>query len=156
MTRVEAAIRLPHPPATVFAFVADPLSRRRIFPDNFTNVHVASDVQSGPGMRLAFTIVTRDGEFPTETEIQDWNPPHGFTERTVGGDDTALYWSFLPDGDGSRVEVASEYHAKGNLLYRLVERWFSRTALQNSLHIELNRLQEHLAAGEPPAPDGSA
>ena len=144
MPRVEAAIEVARPPAEVFAFVADPQQRRRLLPDNFRDFRVLSEAGQGPGTRTAFTIVTPDGEHTSEVEVRDWQPPHGFTEQVLGPDGYAMRWSFRPAVGGCHVRVVSEYTMHGTFLHRLVERWFARKALQQSLLVELTRLKRYL------------
>ena len=144
MPRVEAVIEIDRRPADVFAAVADPERRRRLLPDNFRDFRVVSETAAGPGTRTAFTIVTPHGEHATEVEVRDWDPPHSLTEQTLGPNGYAMRWSFRPHGSGSRVVVATEYTAAGSLLHRLVDRWFARKALQNSLLVELTRLKRLL------------
>ena len=147
MARVEASISIPVPPSDVFDFVADQHRRRLLLPDNFRDFRVLSDTAHGEGTRVTFTIVTGQGTVhPIRIEIRDWNPPHGFTEQDLDND-SALRWSFEPEGDGTRVTAVSEYAAQGTVFHRLVERWFARKALHTSLMVELTRLQR-LLGGE--------
>lgn len=146
MPRVSAEITLDQPPAVAFAFVADPAQRRRLLPDNFTSFRVTSECTSGPGTRTAFTIVTAQGEHPAEMEISAWDPPHALTEQALGPHGYTMQWSFQPEGSGARVSVSTEYAATGSILHRLVDRWFARRALQQSLLVELLRLKENLGS----------
>ena len=150
MPRVTAEITIGRSPAEAFAFVADPASRRRLLPDNFTNFRVTSEGDAGPGTRTAFTIVTPQGEHPAEVEISDWDPPRSLTERALGPDGYIMRWSFRPEGNGAHVSLSSEYRPAGSFLHRLVDRWFARRALEQSLLVELLRLKENLEArGDP-------
>lgn len=144
MPRVSAAITLDQPPEVAFAFVADPEQRHRLLPDNFTGFRVTSASTSGPGTRTAFTIVTAQGEHPAEMEISAWDPPHMLVERALGPHGYTMRWSFQPEGPGARVSVATEYAASGSILHRLIDRWFARRALEQSLLVELLRLKENL------------
>jgi uncharacterized protein YndB with AHSA1/START domain len=155
MPAVTATLDLAHPPAAVFAVVADPHQRRRLFPDNFRDVQVLALHEDGPGTRIRFTIVTATGEHTSEVEVAEWDPPHALTERTLGPDGYTLHWRFQPLAGGTRATATTEYQIQGNILHRLVDRWFARKALQQSLLVELLRLQEVLdgerAADDTPA-----
>ena len=142
MPRVSASIRVDRPPERVFAQVADPARRQQLLPDNFRDFRVISASTAGAGTRTAFTIVTPQGEHQSEVEIEEWDPPHALTERTLDAEGYRMRWSFQPDADGTRVTLATEYAATGSLLHRLVDRWFARKALESSLLVELTRLKQ--------------
>ena len=144
MPRITADIDIDRSPAEVFAVVADPARRRLLLPDNFRDFRVTSATAQGPGTRTAFTIVTPDGEHPAEMELRDWDPPHGLTEQQLGPDGYALRWSFVPLASGCRVTLTTEYTVRGTFLHRLIDRWFARKALRNSMLVELHRLKRHL------------
>src|SRR5262249_32297093 len=80
-----AAILIDASSDDAFAFVADPYRRRLLLPDNFRDFRVLKDAENA-GTRTAFTIVTGQGEFPSEVEVEEWDPPHGLSERTFGED----------------------------------------------------------------------
>lgn len=148
MARVSVALEVAAPPDAVFAWVAEPERRRRLLPDNFQDFRVLSQQSAGPGTRTGFTIITPHGEHDTEVEVASWEPPHALTERTLGPDGYTLHWSFTAAGAGTRVTVTAEYPVTGSVLHRLIERLFARTALEQSLLVELTRLKT-LAEGGP-------
>lgn len=142
MARVTAAIEVDRPPEEVFAIVAAPARRRLLLPDNFRDARIISEVSAGPGARTRFTIVTPHGEYESEVEITAWEPPNSLTEHTEGVDGYTMRWTFAPVVTGTRVSVTSEYTVRGSFLHRLVDRWFARKALENSLLVELTRLKQ--------------
>ena len=144
MPSVTAEVDVAAPPAEAFAVLADPERRRRLLPDNFTGFRVVSDVRSGPGTRMAFRIVTRQGAHESEVEVAAWDPPHALTERALGDSPYTVRWTFAPSETGTRVQATMDYTVAGSILHRLVERWFARRALEQSLLVELLRLKEML------------
>jgi uncharacterized protein YndB with AHSA1/START domain len=144
MPAVNASIEIGRPPDEVFAAVADPETRRRLLPDNFTGYRVISETRSGPGTRTAFRIVTGEGAYESEIELAEWDPPRALTERASGESPYTMRWSFVPAGDGTRVAVEMDYRVEGTFLHRLVERWFARRALERSVLVELLRLKQLL------------
>lgn len=144
MPRVTAEIEVQRPPAEVFEAVADPATRRRLLPDNFRDFRVTSESSTGPGARSSFTIVTPEGAHQTEIEVSDWNPPHALTEVALGPDGYTIEWHFDEIDAGTHVWVTQEYAVTGSVLHRLVDRWFARRALHQSLLVELMRLKQHL------------
>ena len=144
MPSVTAEMEIAAPPADAFAVLADPDRRRRLLPDNFTGFRVISDVRSGPGTRMAFRITTPHGAHESEVEVEDWDPPHALTERALGDSPYTVRWTFAPSEAGARVAATMEYVVAGSVFHRLVERWFARRALEQSLLAELLRLKEVL------------
>jgi uncharacterized protein YndB with AHSA1/START domain len=144
MPKVTAAIEVAAPPADAFAVLADPDRRRRLLPDNFAGFRVVSEIRSGPGTRTAFRIVTPHGEHETEIEVADWDPPRALTERALGDSPYTVRWTFAPSEAGTRVTATMDYSVAGSVFHRLVERWFARRALEQSLLLELLRLKETL------------
>lgn len=144
MPRVTASIEIDGTPEDAFAVVADPHLRRRLLPDNFRDYRVVSEAQSGPGTRISFRIVTPQGEYPSEIEVADWEPPRSLTERALGDSPYTMRWSFDPAGSGARAEVAMDYSVQGSIFHRAVERWFARRALEQSLLVELLRLKDEV------------
>ena len=145
MARVSAALELARPPAEVFAVVADPAQRRRLLPDNFTGFRVVAGGE-GPGTRTAFTIETPQGQHRSEIELTAWDPPRALTEQALGDSPYTMHWTFAPAGAGTLVGVTIVYEVSGSPLHRLVERWFARRALQQSLLVELLRLKQLVEA----------
>jgi hypothetical protein len=144
MPRVTASIEIDGSAEDAFAVVADPFLRRRLLPDNFRDFRVVSEVESGPGTRMSFRIVTPQGEYPSEIEIVTWEPPHMLTEQALGESPYTMRWTFDAAGSGSHVEVQMDYLAQGSIFHRLVERWFARRALEQSLLVELLRLKDEV------------
>jgi hypothetical protein len=152
MARVSVALDVASPPEAAFVWVAEPHRRRRLLPDNFADFRIVSEQSGGPGTRTAFTIVTPHGEHPSEVEVAAWEPPRSLTERTLGPDGYTLHWSFAPAGEGTRVTVTADYPVTGTVLHRLVERFFARKALEQSLLVELTRLKTLAEGGVPGEP----
>lgn len=144
MPAVTASVEIARPPVEVFAAVADPEQRRRLLPDNFLGFRVVSEVRSGPGMRTAFRIATAGGEHQTEIEVTDWDKPRRLTEQALGDSPYTMQWSFEPSGDGTRAAVTMTYEARGSVLHRLIERFFARRAIEQSVMLELLRLKQIL------------
>jgi hypothetical protein len=144
MPRVTASIEIGGSPEDAFAIVADPYLRRRLLPDNFRDYRVISETQSGPGTHITFRIVTSQGDYPSEIEVTAWEPPHALTEQALGDSPYTMRWSFDSAESGARVQVQMEYPAQGSIFHRLVERWFARRALEQSLLVELLRLKDEV------------
>lgn len=152
MPSVEAELAIAATPAALFARVGDPEQRRRLLPDNFSGFERLTDGPPGLGTRYAFLIATPSGLDRQEVEITAWEPPHALTERTPGPDGYTVTWRFAagPAAGETRASAAMAYRATGSWLHRLLDRWFGRQALRQSLMVELLRLRE-LVAGAPPA-----
>ena len=148
MPGVSAAVEIARPPEDAFAVVADPERRRRLLPDNFRDVQIVSETASGPGTVMRFTIAMPGKDHTSEVEVTAWEPPHSLTERARGDSPYTMRWSFEPAPEGARVSVRMEYESSGSVFHRLVERWFGRRALEQSLMVELLRLKQTLEADE--------
>jgi uncharacterized protein YndB with AHSA1/START domain len=148
--RVTAELEVAAPAEEAFAVVADPDRRRRLLPDNFSGFRVLSETRAGPGTRTAFRITTPQGDHETLIEVTDWNPPHSLTEQAIGESPYSVRWTFTPAAGGARVTATMDYEVGGSPLHRLVERWFARRVLRQSLLVELLRLKELLAGGAGP------
>jgi uncharacterized protein YndB with AHSA1/START domain len=144
MPRMTASIEIDGSPEDAFAVVADPYLRRRLLPDNFRDFRVISETRSGPGTRISFRIITPQGDYPSEIEITAWDPPHSLTEQALGDSPYTMRWSFGSVEAGTWVDVQMEYAAQGSIFHRLVERWFARRALEQSLLVELLRLKDEV------------
>lgn len=144
MPRVTAAIEVARPAEDAFAIVADPTRRRGLLPDNFRDFRILSDVENGPGTRTGFRIITPQGEYSTEIEVTAWDPPRMLTEQALGASPYTMRWSFEPSADGAHVSVEMDYTIEGSIFHRIVERWFARRALEQSLLVELMRLKQQL------------
>ena len=142
-----AEVAVAAPAERAFAVVADPDLRRRLLPDNFTGFRGLSETRAGPGTRTAFRITTSQGDHETQIEITAWDPPHGLTEQALGESPYSVHWRFTPAGAGAHVSATMDYEVAGSFLHRIVERWFARRALQQSLLVELLRLRDLLAEG---------
>jgi ribosome-associated toxin RatA of RatAB toxin-antitoxin module len=140
--RVIASIEIDRAPEDAFAVVADPVRRRRLLPDNFRDVRVISETQSGPGTRTSFRIVTPQGDHATEIDVIAWDPPRTLTEQARGTNPYTMHWRFEPAEHGARVSIEMDYAGEGTILHRLIERWFARRALEQSLLVELLRLKQ--------------
>jgi uncharacterized protein YndB with AHSA1/START domain len=141
MPAVTASIEIAAPPEQPFAVVADPQRRRRLLPDNFRDFRVVSETTSGPGTRTAFRIATPQGDHPSEIELTEWNPPHTLSERALGDSPYTIRWSFEPAPEGTHITARMDYTVSGTIFHRMIERWFARRALQQSLMVELLRLK---------------
>ena len=144
MPRVSATIEVDRPAEDAFAIVADPMRRRRLLPDNFRDFRVLSDVEGGPGTRTGFRIVTPQGDHRSEIEVTAWDPPHTLIEQALGPSPYTMRWSFEPSAGGAHVSVEMDYRSEGTIFHRIVERWFARRALEQSLLVELTRLKQQL------------
>jgi len=141
MGEVVASIELERPPEEAFAVVADPAQRRRLLPDNFQDVRVVSETERGPGTVMRFTIAMPGSEHESEVAVTAWEPPRSLTEAARGDSPYTMRWTFAPRDGGSSVTVRMTYTSTGSVLHRLVERWFGRRALEQSLMVELLRLK---------------
>jgi hypothetical protein len=129
--------------AEVFAFIADPHTRTRILPDNFSDVRVL--VAGGPGARFAFVIHTDRGAYASETETTTHHPPDHLVERTTERDTTyETHWRLTEQDGGTLLRAETWYQSPGGLMSRLLGRTFGRKALQQSLLVELLRLRDAL------------
>lgn len=143
MPQVEAALVIAATPTALFARVGDPEQRRRLLPDNFSGFERLTDGPPGLGTRYAFLIATPTGPDRQEVEITAWEPPHALTERTPGPDGYTVTWRFVegPGAGETRASALMEYRAAGSIMHRLLDRWFGRQALRQSMLVELLRLK---------------
>lgn len=149
MPSVQARLTINRPPTEVFALVSDPTQRMRLLPDNFSNARITSETRGGPGTTIAFTIVTPEGEHPSEFVVREWQPPATLTEEAPAPDSYTMTWRFHASGSDTEAHLLSAYQVSGWFLFRVVDRLFARKAVEQSLLIELHRLKRLAETGEP-------
>ena len=148
MSLVTATVEIARPVEDVFAYVADRRNRRRLLPDNFTDVRVLTEESTGPGARFAFTVHTDRGSYESVTELVSSEPPHTVVERTTDGDLTyETHWRFAPATGGAAVTMGTRYPPPASWMNRLLDRFVGQRALRQSLLVELLRLKHLLEEG---------
>lgn len=142
MPRVEATLEIAAPVDEVFAVVATPERRASILPDNFTGFQMLPGPEQGAGARYSFIVGDPEQNRASEVEVENWDPPHGLTERVSGRHGYTMDWRFATTNAGAtRVTLATVYTAGGSPLHKLVDRFFARKALHSGMMVELYRLQ---------------
>lgn len=82
---LERAQRLPGTPEEVFAFFADPLNLERITPPLLRFRVVTAPPAIGTGALIRYRLRVRGVPMSWLTAIEEWAPPHRFTDRQLRG-----------------------------------------------------------------------
>jgi ligand-binding SRPBCC domain-containing protein len=82
---LEREQRLPGTPEEVFAFFADPLNLERITPPLLRFRIVTAPAALGTGALIRYRLRVRGLPLSWLTAIEEWAPPHRFTDRQLRG-----------------------------------------------------------------------
>lgn len=146
MNRTSVELAISAPVALAFAYAADRRTRITLLPDNFTPVRLLSDETAAVGARFSFTVHTDRGAYESVTEMTEYHPDTGFTERTTSPDITyETTWQFTAGEDGITIaRTEMRYPAPSGFANRLLDRLVGQRALRHSLLVELVRLKQQL------------
>jgi ligand-binding SRPBCC domain-containing protein len=141
LVRRQYQLFIDRPPAVVFGFRADLANHGRTAPAGQKEevVHGA-EAPLGPGARIGFR--TRQGPFgllvtTLETEVVEWDPPHGFVIRQVRGPFAAFHHaqSFPPFQQGTLLTDRIDYRVPLGPLGWLADRlWLGPLLDQTFAH----------------------
>lgn len=149
-TRRQYQIFIDRPPEAVFAFHAALKNHTRISPpDQQEEILTPLDTELGEGVRITFRA-KHGGVFHTlESEIGEWNPPHGFVDRQISGPFAS--WThrhrFVAFQSGTLMTDSIEYSAPAGPLGSLADKLWLGKHLDEFFHYrqkETKRLLEQV------------
>lgn len=142
---LERTLVVPGSLADVFAFFSDPWNLEAITPPELRFAIVEAPVSLERGSLIAYRLRISGVPVRWLTEITDWNPPRGFSDRQRKG--PYRLWEhthrFTEVSGGTEVYDHVRYRVLGG---RLVERFLVRPKLERIFDYRTERLAELLAA----------
>ena len=104
--RVEHSVVIARPPATVFAFVADP-SNLPVWQPEVSSVRCDGPLAEGSTFSEARTFMGK--HFETTLAVDELEPDRVFALRVVEGPvPISIRHTFTPEGGGTRVTISGE------------------------------------------------
>lgn len=130
LTRKQFQIFIDRPPEAVFAFHASLRNHVRISPpDQHEEILTPLDIELGLGVRVQFRARHGGLVWTLESEIIEWDPPQGFTDRQVSGPFGSWIHRhrFTPFQTGTLLADTIEYSAPAGPLGALADRlWLGK------------------------------
>ncbi len=113
MTGFERTEWIAREPEAVFAFLADVRNASKTMPQIKQMVKL-TDGPVSAGTRYRETRVVKGNEAQAELEVARFEPPQHYSMRNITqGIETLYHYTFLPEGDGTRVQLRCELNATG-------------------------------------------
>jgi uncharacterized membrane protein len=119
VARVERAIVINAPVEQIFAFVSDPANLPSVWPALEQTTNVTPEANGGSSSDYVYTMGGM--RFSGHTESVEFVPNARIVTRSKSGIENTLTWSFMPEGDGTRVTFLAEYTVPVPLLGKLAE-----------------------------------
>lgn len=119
MAKVERGVVIHAPVEKVFGFAADPSH----LPEFWTSMIEVKDVQPLPngGHRFRWVYQMAGMRLDGTSEDVEYMPNQRLIQKSRGGIDSTVSWTFLSEGVGTRVTFLAEYTVPIPLLGRLAE-----------------------------------
>ena len=146
MARIEQAIVIPAPLEDVFAFASD----YRKWGDWFEGVSEFTPITTiteGNGARYAYKARLLGISVGVETEIHDFRRNEGWKGVATKGVAAQTFWTFRPEGDGTRFTYALEYDLPIPLLGPLVDSMFMKRQWKRIIAKSLENLNRQFIGG---------
>lgn len=140
--RMTASVWLPLPPDRLFPFFSDAANLQTITPDWLDfRILTPLPIEMRSGALIRYRIRVRGLSFGWLTEIEEWDPPHGFVDRQLKG--PYVLWhhrhGFEPRDGGTLATDVVHYWPKGG---RLADRLFVRRDVARIFHYRSAKLLE--------------
>jgi uncharacterized protein YndB with AHSA1/START domain len=135
------------PAATVYGVIADHEHHARFLPPAFTDFQVESGgVGAGTVTRFKVTAGGRTREY--HMQVAEPEPGRVLTESDTGSS-LVTTWTVEPQGDRSRVEIATRWEGAGGI-GGFFERLFAPRVMRGIYADELERLDAYARAQQSP------
>ena len=117
MATVERSVVIQTSVEQVFSFIAAPAH----LPDVWPSMKEVKDIQSLPngGARFRWAYQMAGMRFEGTSEDVEFAPNQRLIQKSKGGIDSTIAWTFLPETGGARVTFLAEYIVPVPLLGRL-------------------------------------
>lgn len=119
MAKVERNVLIQAPVEKVFGFAADPSHLPEFWP-SMIEVKEVEPLPNG-GHRFRWVYQMAGMRFEGTSDDIEYAPNQRFTQKSRGGIDSAITWTFMADSGGARVTFQAEYTVPVPLLGRLAE-----------------------------------
>jgi uncharacterized membrane protein len=118
MAELKKSVFVDAPVEEVFGYLRDPMSNVEWLP----SMEEIKEVR-GEGVGARFRWVYRMAGIALEGEstATEFVPNERFTTQSSGGVESTWYWTFAPEGGGTRINVVIEYKVPIPVLGRLAE-----------------------------------
>ena len=137
---VKAARIIGAPPETVYGLIADHAHHARFLPPAFSDFEVESGgVGAGTVTRFKVTAGGRTRDY--RMEVAEPEPGRVLTESDTGSS-LVTTWTVEPEGDRSRVEIATRWQGAGGI-GGFFERTFAPRVMRGIYADELERLDAY-------------
>jgi uncharacterized protein YndB with AHSA1/START domain len=119
MANVERSIVIQAPVEKVFGFAADPSH----LPEFWTSMIEVKDIQplANGGHRFRWVYQMAGMRFEGTSDDVEYLPNQRMVQKSKGGIDSTITWTFQPEAGGTRVTFLAEYKVPVPLLGRLAE-----------------------------------
>jgi uncharacterized protein YndB with AHSA1/START domain len=133
--------RVGAPPDVVYRCIADHEQHRKFLPPAFSDFRIESG-GVGAGTVTTFKVKAGGGSRAFRMRVEEPEPGRLMTESDANSD-LVTTWTVTPDGEGSLVEIATTWDAKG--IVGFFERLLAPRAMRSLYAEELELLDGYAA-----------
>jgi uncharacterized protein YndB with AHSA1/START domain len=139
--RLRAERQIDAPAAELYRYLADYRTHHQaILPPNFSDFTV-EEGGVGSGTVIHFTLNAGGRTMSFRQRVSEPDPGRVISETTIGTRDTTTF-TVVPEGEGSRVTIATEYQGEHGVR-GLIERFVAPLLLRRLYSDELKRLDDY-------------
>lgn len=121
MARIERSIAIKAPVEKVFAYISDdPMNTLEWLP-GMVEVKDVVRTKEGVGSRYRWVYKMAGLPFEGESIATEYVPNQRLVDQSKGGINSTWTWTFAPEGEGTRVNLAIEYTVPIPVLGKLAE-----------------------------------
>lgn len=119
MAEIKRSISINAPVEEVFAHIDDPVN----FPEVWPSMVEVKDVEELPtgGRKFNWVYKMAGIHFEGTSETTEYVANQRIVTKSTGGVESAFVWEFLPEGEGTKLNVSIEYTVPVPVLGKLAE-----------------------------------
>ena len=121
MARLERSVTINAPVEKVFAYVCDDAMHTLDWMPSMVEVKDVVSTKEGVGSRYRWAYKMAGLRFEGENITTEYVPNQRLVEQSKGGISSTWTWTFAPEGEGTRLNLAIEYTVPVPVLGKLAE-----------------------------------
>lgn len=140
-------IEIEAPIEKVFAFLSDPKSNEKVFPEeDKVKIEVLSKGPPGVGTKFRFTGLLAGQKIHSDAEYVEFEKNRRFVERQTEGDMKKWEQTFVfkATGKGTKVNLITEYQLPYSILGKIIDRLKAGKEIQTSVKASTEKAKEIL------------